>query len=230
MNTVFKLGYQAWWLWGVSAAVAVGRLCDSVRGEPWRRRLALSTLLILLPAAGLLYAPFAIPDRLGQRFAGPPRHGLDGEAFMTEGVLATRGAPIALRWDHEAIRWLRHAARGDEVLLEAVGADYTWAARFSTYTALPTIVGWPGHQAQQRSAVRVDLVSRRLHDVSRFYATTDLDDARAILRRYDVAWIVVGGLARALSPAEGLSKLERDGPLWSLAYENPGTRILRVRR
>ena len=57
-----------------------------------------------------------------------------------------RGAPA----DHRAIEWLRQNAPGRPVVVEAVGGDYTEHARVSTFSGLPTMIGWVGHELQWR--------------------------------------------------------------------------------
>jgi uncharacterized membrane protein len=50
----------------------------------------------------------------------------------------------AITWGTAELDPTRH------VVVEAVGRSYGTGNRFSAYTAVPTIFGWPGHQAQWR--------------------------------------------------------------------------------
>jgi hypothetical protein len=52
--------------------------------------------------------------------------------------------------DGAAIRWLRRHQARPATVLEAVGPDFDPAgsARFSTFTGLPTVLGWGGHEVQ----------------------------------------------------------------------------------
>ena len=46
--------------------------------------------------------------------------------------------------------YLLSAANGRPVVAEAVGGDYTDHARVSTFSGLPTLIGWVGHELQCR--------------------------------------------------------------------------------
>jgi uncharacterized membrane protein len=228
MNTVFKLAFQCWWMMGIAAAVAT---IEVARRAPRRRRRPALAVIGALVVAAAAYPVRAVPGRLADRFPGPRANGLDGLAFLEWASWEhPSGRRIDLRWDAAAMRWLRSSVDGLPVLAESNRLAYGWGSRMSMATGLPTVVGWVGHQRQQRRAVRFDLVGRRDRDLASLYETTDLDEAARLLARYGVGFVVLGELERASYPGPGLAKLESAGPLWSLAYENPGTRILRVDR
>ncbi len=198
MNTVFKLGYQAWILLAVFGAVA---LSAARAWLPLVPRLAW-----LVGAAGLIGVSLAYPiagtyaRKAG--FSDGPR--LDGRHWLAS------TAP----GDVEAIDWIRAHTPGDAVILEAVGDDYSpfGNARVSTYTGRPTVLGWQGHELQWSH----DLGTRRT-DVETLYKTPDALVARTLMDRYRVAFAVVGPLERttygtpgALARA-GRKVFDRDG-------------------
>ena len=67
--------------------------------------------------------------------------------------------------DVGAIEWLNDEADGGEVVLESVGDDYSafGHARISTFTGLPTVLGWPGHELQWGHRVGTRARGRRAH-------------------------------------------------------------------
>lgn len=80
------------------------------------------------------------------------------------------------------------------------------ATRVSTFTGLPTVLGWAGHELQWGHDP-----GRRANDVTTLYETRDLDLARKLLERYSVRYVFVGSLERRQYPAAGLLKFSQLG-------------------
>ena len=203
MNTVFKLGYQAWLLLAIAAACALpwaGRWLPRAAWPAW----AAGTAVVLL--LGAIY-PYAGTWARKDGFARSPT--LDGYAWLRE------RAP----GDPAAIDWLRSRTPGDAVVLEAVGEDYSafGHARISSFTGRATVLGWPGHEVQWDH----DPGSREA-DVRTLYTTTDLDRARALAARYGVGYVVVGPIERTTYGDAGLDKWDTLG---RRVFERQGTTV-----
>ena len=106
--------------------------------------------------------------------------------------------------EYASVRWLQENVKGAPVVLEGVGADYTWAARVSTRTGLPTVLGWPTHEFRLQNTW--EPLNERRKDVETAYKTTSLAEARAILDKYDVQYVYVGDFERETYKEEGLAK------------------------
>ena len=62
-----------------------------------------------------------------------------------------------------------------------------------------------------------------------FYATTDIDTARAFLTKYNVKYIVLGELERAEYQGPGLDKFAKnEDVLWKVVYREGDTVIYQV--
>ena len=182
MNTVFKFYYHAWLLLGLVAAPAFALALDSPATSRARRPLgaAAGALLAAGLALGLVY-PLAATWTKSSGFRGQPT--LDGAAFLE------RRRPA----DAAAVRWLA-AQPGRPIVLEAVGGSYQEYGRVSTFSGLPTVLGWPGHEAQWRGAL--DELGRRERDVDLVYRQASPEEALQILQRYGVRYVFVGSLER----------------------------------
>jgi YYY domain-containing protein len=230
MNTVFKFYLQAWLLLAVLSAVWVPRLVT--RRPVWRLvgpawRLAWLAVLLVLLLGVLIYPLRGGPARLGQRFEQLPP-GLDGMAFMTAARYRDRERDVGIPADHAAIAWLQREVEGSPVILEASIGLYKWGSRVSTYTGLPTVIGWDWHQTQQRvgMASRVDA---RLKDVKTIYDTNRLEQALPLLRKYGVRYVYVGGVERLYYP-NGVRKFElAPADLLEAVYSGAGVTIYEVK-
>lgn len=183
-NTAFKFGFQAFLLLTLCACVAVAMLIDWIARANWRPAVAVLAIeALLLPP--LCYGWFVASAALG-----PWR---DREWSLDGGRHLMRHAE-----DAQIVRCLDANRRPGDVLVEAVGDSFSFAARISTYSAIPAVLGWPVHELLWR---RLDPeVDARREAVGRLYAATDPDAARAIAARYGARWIVVGETERALYP------------------------------
>lgn len=227
MNTLFKYYLEAWVLFGLAAAYLLWRLGQE-GGLRWVKRTWSGKVwaggLLLLLASGLVYTAWAPPARLADRF-NPLPPTLDGMAYLEQAVHWERDTPLELKWDAAAIRWLQDNAAGSPVVLEAHTEQYRWGGRISVYTGLPTVLGWPWHQIQQRGSY--ERVQNRAAAVREMYETADLARAAALLRQYSVRYVVVGPLERVYYSGEGLAKFDRmvaEG-LARAVYANPGVTL-----
>ena len=237
MNTLFKYYLVAWLLFAASGAYGLWRgwtACAN-RGVLQRQlRWAVAGLVALVMAGTLVYPALATPVRIADRFNPLPLT-LDGEAWMESAVYHPPDwcserplEPIEISQDYEAIRWLQDNVSGTPVVLEGHGTQYCWNTRISQYTGLPTVLGWPWHQQQQRGDG--EIVRRRARDVATMYSSPSHARALDLLEQYRVAYIVVGALERGYYDSRGIAKFDAmsDKGLLTLAYANDGTRIYRV--
>lgn len=209
-NTFFKFYMQIWIMWGVAAAAMLPRLWRRMQSWSSGARRRWWAVLYILIGLGALYPLLAAPAKVRDRFpnntAGPS---LDGEAFMRSETYPDEHGPIVLAEDAAAIDWLRANVSGSPVVLEAASGLYNvglyrWGSRISIHTGLPTVLGWDWHQTQQRGG---ESIQTRLREVAELYTTTDVNRTLALLRKYEVSYIVVGQVERYYYPsAAGLDK------------------------
>jgi YYY domain-containing protein len=165
----------------------------------------------LLIAGVLVYPLTATPARLADRYDSGVGWTLDGAAYMRSpnATWAENGKTFSFAEDARAIDWLREHVRGTPIVLEAQTEAYRWGGRVSIYTGLPTLLGWPGHESQQRAVTQVApvLESRRIL-IEQLYNGTSPGETLQALRLYGVEYIYVGQLERALYDPAGLAKFD----------------------
>ncbi|MBI4200645.1 MAG: hypothetical protein HY535_09290 [Chloroflexi bacterium] len=199
MNIMFKLYYQAWVLLAVAGSYAVYSLSTRFSGSAPVLRLAWYgwVAVVVVGVAAALYYPAAMVYTKTDGSA--TGRTLDGLAFLE------RDRPEELA----AIRWLQDHYQAGDRLVEAVGDDYSEYGRVSASTGIPTVVGWIGHEAQWRGSTGP--FEGRAEAVQRIYQTQEAEEARGLLQRYGVRYVVVGPREQAKYGTGGLEKFKALG-------------------
>lgn len=183
INTVFKFYYQAWILWSLVAAFSVAWLLQNLRSL--LSRIGVGVLFSLVIFAGLLYPTIGLMTKTNNF---KPTFGYDLDDFSR----IQRENPD----DAAAIAYLRTLPEG--VVAEAIGGSYSYYARVSAFTGYPTVLGWPGHEAQWRGNYL--LHGTRETDIETLYTTANWVEAQAIIEKYDIRYIFIGNLERVSMP------------------------------
>ena len=118
--------------------------------------------------------------------------------------------------------WLRNNAGPEDVIVEAVGGQYSTFGRVSATTGLPTLLGWPGHEYQWRGDTPEPGV--REPAVEQIYTEQDWNLTTQILNRYDVAFIYLGAQEIEKYGQEVIDKLNNN---LEVAYANNNVIIYR---
>lgn len=201
MNTVFKFYMGAWVMMGLAAAVIAGRWLSSLQ-LPRAIPMSLKWICISGVVICLLLIPAYIPLTYGYGSGT-----LDGAAWLGDRHPG----------DAAAIRYLG-SLEGNLLIVEAIGDDYTYASRISSFTGIPTILGWPGHEIVWRSDD--GWYSKRITDVRALYE--DPGKSPALLEEYGITHIVVG----AFEEEHYLVNLPKTGLI--LQFDEGGTAVYLV--
>jgi len=194
-NTMFKLTFQAFMIMGIVIAWLAGWVQSariSVR-IAWPIRV----WLLLVLCAVLLYPYFGYRDYYDRM---SNYQGLDGTQWLAE------QHPD----DFAAIEWLNDTVQGRPVIVEAVGESYTTFARVSTFTGLPTVLGWRVHEWLWRGGFEIP--GKRTEEVKRIYEEPLSSETATLLNQYQVRFIFVGDKEREAYAAvdeTGLKSLGR---------------------
>lgn len=224
-NTLFKVYYQVWTLFGIACGVAVVEIALAVR-----RRSDLAAVLAVAGAAGLL-AALAYPviaTSQWTRVHGPRDwQGLNSAAFFANYSAG----------DLAAMQWLYDNAQADDVIIEAPGCSYTVNGGIPTsgmaaMTGVPTIIGWGGHESQWRAAQPTLLgqIGPRQADVASIYADPQSD----LVGSYDATLLFVGSYERAgaagcsiAGPYPSVQSPDFPGPGWEQVFASGQSVIYR---
>ncbi len=190
-NTMFKLTYQAFILFGLCFGYILLRLLCYGRTKTQRIHAFAGLLLFML---SLTYVQNAVSAWYGNIFKIADKQGLDASAFMD----------TTMPEDALATDWLNEHISGTPVVLEANGDSYTDYERVSVITGLPTILGWHTHEWLWKSSS--EIVDARAADIETIYtslrkegdeetySSLSKEELLQLIKEYQVSYIYVGKL------------------------------------
>jgi uncharacterized membrane protein len=199
-NTMFKLVYEAFMLYSLSAGYCLIRL----RRFVWYK-LIFATVLVI----HLIYPYFAIKSYYGLK----DYKGLYGLNFLK----------TEYPDNYAAINWINKNISGQPMMLEAPGDSYTSFNQISMSTGLPTVEGWIVHEWLWRGGY--DKPSARAADVQKVYESTSLGEMQSILKKYNVKYIFVGAKEIEKYPQINLQNFDLIG---KVIFESGQTKIYQL--
>ena len=187
------------------------------------------TIFSFLMISVLLFTVTASADKISDRISKDTPLTLDGMSFMKYSTYLENDVVMDLSQDYDAIRWMQDNIKGTPTIVEANLPEYRWGNRFTIYTGLPGVLGWNWHQRQQRAINPSEWVTDRVEDINNFYSLPDLENAKDFINKYQVDYIIVGQLEKAVYPELGLEKFfDINNTLWSIVYQSEDTQIFKV--
>ena len=180
-NTMFKLTYQAFTMFGILLGYALIRLWMEKKHVI---RKVLTSAVFACFVGCCFYTATAVHAWFGQVWDPSQYQGLDATAYLE----------TTFSEDAAAIRWLNDNVTGDPVVLEANGDSYSDYERVSAMTGLPTVLGWYVHEWLWRGDTGA--LNERAQEVETIYTSTNQEEVKALLEKYQVEYIFVGARER----------------------------------
>ena len=182
-NTMFKLGYQAFMIMGITSTIVAYIL---VRWQS-RKKIIFLSVFFLAFSLVFLYPFLAFPSYypgLYDKQTYIKDQNLDGLLWMN----------TQYPEDYELIAFINKTIPNQAVILEAQGDSYTDYNRISAFTGNPTVAGWWVHQWLWRGSS--DVVGVRIPDIEALYQSEDPTLTRQLIDKYNIEYVVVSGLER----------------------------------
>ena len=212
-NTMFKLTYQAYIMFGMTMIYGIFRMLFVFR-KKILKGIAVVGLTFFVWTCG--YFGNSVQAWFGTVWDPSAYKGLNATAFLETDFPE----------DAKGIRWLKDNIKGSPVVLEANGDSYTDYERVSAMTGLPTVLGWYVHEWLWRNDV-ADL-NLKSEEIQNIYTSTDEEQVKELLEKYDISYIFVGSCEREKYGSDLNSNLLKS--LGETVFQDPDydTCIIRV--
>lgn len=195
-NTMFKLGYQAFMMMGISSAYLFYRL----RITHLKIKYVLKAIFLFFFFFIAIYPFFAFPSYYGSLLVVKDKtNGCPFICFAKQPELnGATWLKSSFPEDLAVINYFNQKVSGQPIILEAQGDSYTDFERISAYTGLPTIAGWWVHEWLWRGSP--DVVGKRIPDISLIYESDNVTQTEEMLKKYNVEYVVVSNMERSKYP------------------------------
>ena len=180
-NTMFKLTYQAYIMFGMTMIYAIFRLLIIGKNKILKV-LAFIGLFFFVWTCG--YFGNSVYSWFGEVWKPSQYKGLNATAFLETDFPE----------DVNGIRWLKENISDAPVVLEANGDSYSEYERVSAMTGLPTIMGWYVHEWLWRG--NLSDLNAKIEEIQEIYTSTDETRVKELLEEYNVSYIFVGSCER----------------------------------
>ena len=178
-NTMFKLTYQAFIMFGLCMAFIITRFVSMPRSRVTK---AVGIIALVLFCTTLGY----FDEAYTAWFKGPYKT-LNATTFIGKKVSEA---------ESEIIDSINNEIDGQCTILEMPGLSYTYFNRVSAFTGMPTVLGWQTHEWLWNSTSDISeypkVVQDRHNDVITMYTSTDKKTVSELVEKYDVSYVFIG--------------------------------------
>ena len=218
-NTMFKFTFAAFIMLSVAMCYAAVRLIWFVtkKGTFSSPALIVGFVMIILMVIPAHYTYISLYQRCEENMKKENYKGLDGTLYLETRISKDSYDEYEgnLTGYLRAVEWFNQNVKGSPVICEAYSDSYTDGCVISAYTGLPTVFGWQTHEELWRFHGIVDkeedkliadpnqdvwqtVISPRQTDIDTLYMNEDKEAVQAIINKYKIEYVVLGGLEYAM--------------------------------
>ena len=173
MNTVFKLHYPVWIFLSICSAYSIYQWTKGSIRTPKFFKYLYTLIACLMLICAFYYSPAAAMTKISESNISGFR---DSDSGLKESELS-------------ALKFAKSNIDINQGILESVG-EWDGSGFISRNTGIANIVNWPGHQNQWRDSNPE--IYQRATDVEIIYSTTNIDQAKSLLYKYEIDFVYIG--------------------------------------
>ncbi len=249
-NTMFKFTYAGFIMLSIAMIYSIVRLMFMER----RKSSGYSTVGFILSVIFTVmlcvpghYTFAALQQRNGGSLDKSNYKTLDGTAYLPEFASSYINSDFTygnMREYDACIDWFNAEVEGSPVIMESHGLSYTDYNMISAYTGLPTVCGWQTHEwlwrfhgvvnpetnileSDPENDVWQIYLTPRYTDIDTVYTSTDTNQIRSILDRYNVEYVICGDLERE---AYGVDNVGIISTLGEIVFNDDTLFVIRIFR
>lgn len=128
--------------------------------------------------------------------------------------------------DKQAIKWINENITGTPTILEVYTKDFSEANRISSFTGLPTLVGWT-YQAMLRGHNNSEINTRRQIEAMIYNPNVDATLKKEIVLNHKIRYIYFGELEKSVYGKDSLESLKKLN-LLKIVYSSTDVTLLQV--
>jgi len=182
-NTMFKLTYQAFILFGLCMGYILTRFLSMPNSRRMKVCGVVATVCFCMTVG---YFNEAYDTWFARAYKT-----LDASDFIRNEVS---------KEDAEMIDYINEEIDKQAVILEMPGLSYTYFNRISSFTGMPTVIGWQVHewlwQSTSGNGDFPEIVQTREAEALELYTSTDRARIRELVEKYDIEYVYIGRCER----------------------------------
>ena len=185
-NTMFKLGYEAFIMFGICCGIIINTFFETSKEEEgYKAYLYKKTAVIFFACFLMTLGYFVTATRQWiDDYSKDNFHGFDAYTSIRN------ANTFDLKAIEELEKLVEASGAKQPVVLEADGDSYTNTCRVSVLTGYPTVLGWHTHEWLWHNSH--SYMEQRRIDVKDIYTSEDAYTVRHLLDKYNVDYVFIG--------------------------------------
>ncbi|MCO4792861.1 MAG: hypothetical protein KC493_04060 [Bacteriovoracaceae bacterium] len=193
INSLFKTNTFLFTITSLGVAILFLNSLKTLLGEKRGVYLFRGLVLILLVPACLLFVGIRSITGNPSKVFGTPLSHMEN---IFEG-------------DAKIIHWLKLNGLINNKIVEYYGSPYKYqSARISTYTGIPSYLGWAGQHVTQRGLKHQEMAFRK-RTIEKIYRDIESDEVYRLLKNEKIDYVVVGQYEKIKIGGPGLEKFDK---------------------